>query len=186
MKQFFSGYYRVNYDTKNWELIANYLQDSQNYSKIAPTSRAQIVDDALTLARAGRLDYRIALNLTRYLTNESEYVPWRSALGALSFIDSMMISGPEYYLFKVSATQRVLIVLMTTNSFCVKNYVFSIIKNIYENVTRSSDADDSLLAYKRIDITQFACRLGYEDCVDRSLTKFAEWMNSSDPDQMNK
>lgn len=97
----FVGYYRVNYDINNWQLIANYLQDPQNYSRIAATNRAQIVDDALTLARAGKLDYRIALNLTRYLVNESEYVPWRAALGALGFIDSMMCTGPHYNLFKV-------------------------------------------------------------------------------------
>lgn len=96
-----SGYYRVNYDINNWELLANYLQDPQNYSKIASTNRAQIVDDALTLARAGKLDYRIALNLTQYLINENEYVPWRSALGAFNFIDSMMSSGPDYYLLQV-------------------------------------------------------------------------------------
>lgn len=97
----FEGYYRVNYDVTNWSLLANYLQDLNTFSKIAATNRAQIVDDALTLARAGKLDYRIALNLTRYLVNEFEYVPWRSALGALNFIDSMMSSGPDYYLFKV-------------------------------------------------------------------------------------
>lgn len=91
----------MNYDINNWQLLANYLQDPQNYSKIASTNRAQIVDDALTLARAGKLDYRIALNLTRYLVNENEYVPWRSALGAFNFIDSMMSSGADYCLFKV-------------------------------------------------------------------------------------
>lgn len=96
-----TGFYRVNYDVENWQLLANYLQDPEKYSKIAPTNRAQIIDDALTLARAGKLDYRIALNLTRYLINESEYVPWRSALGALSFIESMLSSGSDYYLFKV-------------------------------------------------------------------------------------
>lgn len=82
-------------------MLANYLQNPKDFSKIAAPNRAQIVDDALTLARAGKLDYRIALNLTRYLVNEFEYVPWRSALGALNFIDSMMSSGPDFYLFKV-------------------------------------------------------------------------------------
>lgn len=95
------GYYRVNYDVHNWGLLANYLQDPRTFSKIVATNRAQIVDDALTLARAGKLDYRIALNLTRYLMNEFEYVPWRSALGALNFIDNMMSSGPQYYKFRV-------------------------------------------------------------------------------------
>lgn len=85
----------------------NYLKNPENYSKIASTNRAQIIDDALTLARAGKLDYRIALNLTRYLINENEYVPWRSALSAFSFIESMMSSGSDYYLFKVNANQKI-------------------------------------------------------------------------------
>lgn len=70
--------------------------------------------------------------------------------------------------------------------FCVKNYIFSLMKNIYENVTNSPDGDDPLLAYKRIDITQFACKLGYKDCVDRSLMLFKEWMNATEPDVTNK
>lgn len=72
--------------------------------------------------------------------------------------------------------------------FCFgsKNYIFSIIKKVYDNVTTSPDGDDPLLAYKRIDITQFACRLGYKDCVDRSMNMYKEWMNASDPDQVNK
>lgn len=64
--------------------------------------------------------------------------------------------------------------------------MFTLIKNIYENVTKSPDVDDPLLAYKRIDITQFACRLGYKDCVDRSLNMFQAWMNTTDPDTTNK
>lgn len=82
--------------------MIKYLRDAKNYTKIASVNRAQIIDDSLTLARAGKLDYRIALNLTQYLINEHEYVPWRSALGAFGFIESMMSSGSDYDLFKVN------------------------------------------------------------------------------------
>lgn len=51
--------------------------------------------------------------------------------------------------------------------------------------TTSDDTNDALLSYKRIDITTFACRLGYADCVEHSLNLFNEWMNTTDPDQMN-
>lgn len=64
--------------------------------------------------------------------------------------------------------------------------MFSLIKNIYENVTKDPDDADALHAYKRIDITQFACRLGYQDCVDRCLSMFQAWMNATDPDQINE
>lgn len=45
------------------------------------------------------------MNLTRYLKNENEYVPWRSALSSINFIDNMMSSGPDYDLFKVYSSQ---------------------------------------------------------------------------------
>lgn len=64
--------------------------------------------------------------------------------------------------------------------------MFSLIQKIYDHVTTSTDESDQLLAYKRIEITQFACRLGYEVCVDRSISLFEEWMNTTDPDRTNK
>lgn len=45
------GYYRVNYDETNWRLLVQYLQDPTQYMKIAPANRAQLIDDALNLAR---------------------------------------------------------------------------------------------------------------------------------------
>lgn len=78
------------------------MQDSNKFSKIAPANRAQLIDDALNLARGGILDYRIAMNLTKYLAHEKDYVPWKAAIYALHFIDSMMLKSGEYYKFKVS------------------------------------------------------------------------------------
>lgn len=100
----FIGYFRVNYDKHNWKLLTTYLQNPKTFSKIAPANRAQLVDDALNLARGGSLDYGIAMNITKYLAHENDYVPWKAAIYSLNFIDSMMIKGGEYYKFKVSFT----------------------------------------------------------------------------------
>ena len=47
-----TGYYRVNYDEKNWKLITDQLL--QDVSKIYQTNRAQLLDDSWNLARAGK------------------------------------------------------------------------------------------------------------------------------------
>ena len=44
------------------------------------------MNDALNLARAGLLDYGTALDLTRYLENETDYLPWESTLVALAHV----------------------------------------------------------------------------------------------------
>lgn len=96
------GYYRVNYDTKNWLLLTSQLRDPKGYRKLSATNRAQIVDDALNLAAAGYLDYDIALNITRYLVYEREYVPWKSAFASLDFLHNMFERNADYDKFKAS------------------------------------------------------------------------------------
>jgi aminopeptidase N len=94
------GFYRVNYDETNWNLLINYLE-SEDYEKIPPVNRAQLLDDALNLARAGVLNYSTALNLTEYLEKEVDYIPWYSALSAFSFLN-LRLTGTEIYpAFKV-------------------------------------------------------------------------------------
>ena len=40
--------------------------------------------------RAGYLDYTIALGTLKYLSKESKYVPWRTALNSLGFLDDVL------------------------------------------------------------------------------------------------
>ena len=94
-------YYRVNYDLKNWKLITNYLNDPLKYSDISPANRAQLINDAMNLARADILDYTVALDVTKYLRHETEYVPWKTAISDLFYIDSMLIHSSDYHLMKV-------------------------------------------------------------------------------------
>lgn len=101
-----TGYYRVNYEESNWRAITEELQrqSSRGASKfrISVANRAQLIDDAMNLARAGYIAYDIALNLTRYLQNEMEYVPWKAAISGFHFLNTMFINQGEYDLLKVS------------------------------------------------------------------------------------
>ena len=47
-----TGYYRVNYDKENWAALSKQLDD--DHEAIDSTNRAQILDDSLNLARAGK------------------------------------------------------------------------------------------------------------------------------------
>ena len=76
-----TGYYRVNYDEKNWKLIIKQL--NEDHMKIDVINRAQIIDDAINLARSGLLSYEIALGVTSYLSKEVEYIPWAAALSGM-------------------------------------------------------------------------------------------------------
>lgn len=100
-----TGYYRVNYEESNWRAITQELQGQSSKGekkfRIAVSNRAQLIDDAMNLARAGYIAYDIALNLTRYLQNEMEYVPWKAAISGFHFLNTMFINQGEYDLLKV-------------------------------------------------------------------------------------
>lgn len=65
-----TGYYRVEYDPVNWQLLGQQLV--ADHSAIDSATRAQLVDDAFTLARADAIPYQIAFDLIAYLRNVSD------------------------------------------------------------------------------------------------------------------
>ncbi|ROT72060.1 putative aminopeptidase N-like [Penaeus vannamei] len=82
-----AAYYRVNYDDHNWNLIIQQLK--KDHQVICPINRGQIVDDAMNLARAGHLSYKLALDVLLYLRNEGEYLPWATGARKFVYIESM-------------------------------------------------------------------------------------------------
>ena len=47
--------------------------------------------------RAQLLNYKEALNLTKYLTEEKEYLPWHRVISAVTYIISMFEDDKELY-----------------------------------------------------------------------------------------
>jgi len=72
---FIPGPFIVNYDLKNWELIAQ-------HSKRFPVSiRQQLLHDSLTLALSGRLCYVYAFNVSKLIEQEPEPAVWKIYFG---------------------------------------------------------------------------------------------------------
>lgn len=90
-----TGYYRVNYDRKGWNLIIRELVNG-DHTKIHRTNRAQLVDDVLTLARADQLGYDVAFDLLRYLSKERDYLPWAAADSGFTYLNTML-AGTDYH-----------------------------------------------------------------------------------------
>lgn len=78
------GFYRVNYDNENWMALIKQLH--VDHEQIHVINRAQLINDAFALAKAGYLDYSVPLHLTEYLTNENNAMPFHSALNEFSYL----------------------------------------------------------------------------------------------------
>ncbi|XP_041463117.1 aminopeptidase Ey-like [Lytechinus variegatus] len=160
------GYYRVNYDEHNWQLLISQLLS--NREAIPISNRAELIGDALNLARAGDLDYTIALNLTRYLSDEREYVPWLTATKVLGYINLMLSRASAF-----GAFQR---------------YMSRLVEPFYRDAGLYNSESNHLQQLARVVAEQEACNYGNRDCITRATSMFASWMrndsyNTIPPDQ---
>lgn len=95
-----SGFYRVNYDEKNWKLLL--IQLITKPDVIHYLNRAQIIDDANHLSKATLLPYDYYISLLEYLLVEDHVTPWNTAVEGLSSIGNAIRRYPaEHSAFQV-------------------------------------------------------------------------------------
>ncbi|XP_069686792.1 aminopeptidase N-like isoform X2 [Periplaneta americana] len=162
-----TGYYLVNYDVRNWELIAEHLLHSSPETTFSVLTRTQLLNDALYLARAGKLDYDVALNVTRYLaTREEHYVPWRAALQNFDFLNTVLRETTVYGKFQM--------------------YMIKMLKTIKMTLGFEPKTDEpqprTLLRPK---ILSWLSKMDDPDVVLWAKNLFQQWRNSTKPDENN-
>jgi len=75
---------------------------------------------------------------------------------------------------------------MVVYSNCFQVYMLGLLENLYKHTGFTDNPNDpQLTVYKRINILNWACSLGYDDCVRNSVLQFQNWRSSPDPDQNN-
>lgn len=122
----------------------------------------------MDLAWTGQQDYSIALDMINYLHQESEFIPWKSALDNLRLVNRLLIRSPVYSVFRA--------------------YIRHILKPIYRKVGGISNiaSDDDFTAVKHQSmIAGWACRFEVGDCVAKSVEFFDRWMIETEPDHIN-
>lgn len=155
-----TGYYRVEYDQKNYELLGAALLAKHN--DIHLVSRAQLLDDAFDLVRSGRHSYEVPLELAKYLAAETEYVPWASAWRALNLIDRLHSGSTKFDAYKA--------------------HVQKLISKLYTEVGLSAPIGTEEHHYRkqaRRQAIQMACEYGHERCLAETAIKFAAYLNGT-------
>lgn len=140
------GYYRVNYDARNWQQLIRVL-NSDNFNDIHVSNRAQLVDDALNLAADEYLDYETAFNVLSYLERETDYIPWRAAITNLDKIDYIIASEPSL-------------------SVNFQRFVRKLVRLMYVTYGLEEISGDSMIdQFARELAIDWTCRMGDERCL---------------------
>ncbi|XP_065261043.1 glutamyl aminopeptidase [Emys orbicularis] len=155
------GLYRVNYETQTWNNISRLL--AINHTSFSSADRAGLLDDVFSLARAELLNYAVPLNLTKYLQNEEDYLPWHRVISAVSYLRDMLGDDIELY-------PR------------FKTYFRSLVKPIANKLGWNDDETGShVMRLLRADVLGFACSMDDQDALNNASSLFYSWLNGTSP-----
>uniref|UniRef100_M3ZWG3 Aminopeptidase n=1 Tax=Xiphophorus maculatus TaxID=8083 RepID=M3ZWG3_XIPMA len=155
-----TGYYRVNYDLGNWERLFSQL--NTDHQVIPLINRAQLVDDAFNLARAQLLSTTLALRTTSYLSKETEYMPWQSALNNLNYFNLMLDQTEVYEPMQEYIRKQV-------------TPLFLYFRSITSNWTKVPEKHTD--QYNQVNALSTACRTGLPECQNLIRMWFRQWMD---------
>lgn len=161
------GYYRVNYDQTNWDLLAEFLLNN-DHTEIHVVNRAQLISDSFTLAMAGTIDFSVPLQLVQYLTKETDYVPMAAAQTVFS--DLLDLSG------------------LDSDAADLLAFLTSLMGSKYDQVGMAENNANSWLEneFQRT-VVSSACGLAqYPNCIQDATASFAQFMQVPDPDDLSQ
>ncbi|KAM3626172.1 uncharacterized protein V6R79_024096 [Siganus canaliculatus] len=156
-----SGYFRVNYDLGNWDRLLSLLDI--NHRALSVINRAQIIDDAFNLARAKIISTTLALRTTKYLSQETDYIPWESALRNL-----------DYYIIMFDRTE----VYGALQAYMKKQIqpLFEHFRLITDNWTKVPTGHTD--QYNQVNALWTACSMGVAGCRELIKSWFRQWMEN--------
>ncbi|XP_034535383.1 aminopeptidase Ey-like [Notolabrus celidotus] len=156
-----AGFYRVNYDSENWERLLSKL--SSSHKDIPVINRAQIIDDAFNLARARMVNTTLALRTTKFLDKEVEYMPWETASRNLNYFylmfDRSEVYGPMQAYIKKQVTP-----------------LFNYFKSLTLDWTTIPEKHTD--QYNQENAISMACGTGVAGCKELTTGWFKEWMDN--------
>ncbi|XP_019371330.1 PREDICTED: thyrotropin-releasing hormone-degrading ectoenzyme, partial [Gavialis gangeticus] len=159
-----TGYFRVNYDIRNWRLLINQLM--RNHEVISVSNRAGLIDDAFNLARAGYLPQSIPLEIIRYLSEEKDFLPWHAASRALYPLDKLLDRTENYNIFNEYILKQVASMYLKLG-WPTNNLNRSLIQAPYQH--------EEL----RREVIMLACSFGNKHCHQQAATLISDWISSN-------
>lgn len=101
-----------------------FFANKANFQIFSVGDRSGLLNDAFSLADATQLPYDLALDMTKYLAKENQYVPWSVAASKLTSLKRSLMFTPAFVDYNA--------------------YARALIKPIYETVGWQPDEDNHL------------------------------------------
>nr|XP_027211532.1 aminopeptidase N-like [Penaeus vannamei] len=149
-----TGYYRVNYDDHNWDLLTQQLKN--DHRVIDVKNQVQLVDDVMNLGVAGDLSFRVVLDLINSLKNTTDLNGF-VVISNLEYMNLMLSSTPIYEKFQ--------------------RFLLSLLAPLYANLGLSNGAPSTFGSHVEYpEVVRWACEFGHPDCIARAKSAYKQLM----------
>ncbi|KAF7200727.1 endoplasmic reticulum aminopeptidase 1b [Nothobranchius furzeri] len=153
-----SGYYMVHYAGDGWNSIIKLLQ--HNHKALSGNDRASLIQNVFQLVSVGKVSLDTALELSLYLSNETEIMAVTRGFGELV---------PLYKLMEKRD--------MTVLEKQMKGYIVELFRDLIDQ-QQWSDSGSVSERVLRSYLLLFACFMNYEPCVRKAIQLFSQWKES--------
>ena len=153
------GYYRVNYPGDMWATFIMILLVAPE--TFEPEDKANLLNDAFSLAEAGLLSYEVPLNMSTYLRNETHLVPWETVYVKLEKMAHLLKAS------NIEGIHR-----------WFDEYVISLVAGHYKKPDEEDEiSKQGTYSQKlwRMRILSLACRHNYANCLLDAEYLFDQW-----------
>uniref|UniRef100_A0A671KCM9 Aminopeptidase n=1 Tax=Sinocyclocheilus anshuiensis TaxID=1608454 RepID=A0A671KCM9_9TELE len=153
-----SGYYIVHYEGSGWDDLITLLK--HNHTALSSNDRASLINNAFQLVSVGKLPLDKALDLTLYLSKETEIMPVTQGFSELV---------PLYKLME----KRDMVELENQ----MKGYILQLFRKL---IDQQSWTDDGSVSQRmlRSYLLLFGCVRGHPPCVSTATHLFNQWRDS--------
>ncbi|XP_034734454.1 alanyl (membrane) aminopeptidase a [Etheostoma cragini] len=156
-----SGYYRVNYNPENWDRLLTQLEIDPH--RFPPMNRGQLIDNAFFMARAKLVEVTLALNSTRFLRKELDFLPWQLTVKNFEYFVLMFDRSEVYGPMQAYFREQVKV-------------LYNFLRSYTDNSTIPKDHSQQHSQLLAVDV---ACSNGLPECLAMATKMFANWMNSN-------
>uniref|UniRef100_A0A8C6PRG1 Aminopeptidase n=1 Tax=Nothobranchius furzeri TaxID=105023 RepID=A0A8C6PRG1_NOTFU len=146
-----SGYYMVHYAGDGWNSIIKLLQ--HNHKALSGNDRASLIQNVFQLVSVGKVSLDTALELSLYLSNETEIMAVTRGFGELV---------PLYKLMEKRD---------------MTGYIVELFRDLIDQ-QQWSDSGSVSERVLRSYLLLFACFMNYEPCVRKAIQLFSQWKES--------
>uniref|UniRef100_A0A1A8GD29 Aminopeptidase n=1 Tax=Nothobranchius korthausae TaxID=1143690 RepID=A0A1A8GD29_9TELE len=153
-----SGYYMVHYAGDGWNSIIKLLQ--HNHKALSGNDRASLIQNVFQLVSVGKVSLDTALELSLYLSDETEIMAVTQGFGELV---------PLYKLMEKRD--------MTVLENQMKGYIVDLFRDLIDR-QQWSDSGSVSERVLRSYLLLFACFRNYQPCVRKAVQLFNQWKES--------